>query len=153
MISNRFDDPLEVRNDPKRSFEVIFLNFKRQFRIRVETTIMQQLNINLSNKLFDLNWVLSSLVWKSRDLFRVISMRNRRIPDIKAVFDQKFIFLSHVTLWWCPELSPPDTLVIFNILFLSLRTRLWIEEENSIYSISVSYFFGGVTNFGIRVNN
>ena len=40
MISNRFDDPLEVRNDPERSFEVIFLNFKRQFQITAETAIM-----------------------------------------------------------------------------------------------------------------
>ena len=39
IISNRFNDPLEVRNDPKRSFEVIVFSFKRQFHIRVETAI------------------------------------------------------------------------------------------------------------------
>ena len=149
MISTRFDDPLEVRNDPKGSFEVIFLNFKRHFHIRTETAILRRLNINLFYKLFDLNGVLSSQVtrWrcriifysKSRDKFRVISMRNRRIPDIKAVFDQKFIFLSHLTSWWCPELSPPDTLVIFNILFLSSRTRIWIEEGFRIFGVVSSF--------------
>ena len=53
---------------PKRSFEVIVFNFKGQFHIRVETAIMQHLNINLSYKLFDLNWVLSSHVtrWRCR---------------------------------------------------------------------------------------
>ena len=55
MISNRFDDPLEMRNDPKRSSEVMFLNFKREFHIRAKTAFMQRLNINLSYKLFDLN--------------------------------------------------------------------------------------------------
>jgi len=47
MISDRFDDPLEVRNDPKRSFKVISFNFKRHFHIRAEKAIMQRLNINL----------------------------------------------------------------------------------------------------------
>ena len=55
MISYRFNDPLEVSNDPKRSFEVIFLNLEIQFRIRAETAIMQQLNINLPYKILDPN--------------------------------------------------------------------------------------------------
>ena len=62
MIFNRFDDPLEVRNDPKGSFEVIFLNFKRHFHIRAETAFLRRLNINLFYKRFDLNGVLSSQV-------------------------------------------------------------------------------------------
>ena len=53
-ISKRFDDPLDVGNDPKRSFEVIFLNFKRHFHIRAETEY-EPLNMNLFYKLFDLN--------------------------------------------------------------------------------------------------
>ena len=152
MISNRFDDPLEVRNDPKGTFVVIFLNFKRHFHIRAETAILRRLNFNLFCKRFDLNGVLSSQVtrWrcriisysKSRDKFRVIPMRNRRIPDFKTVFDQKFIFLSHVTSWWCPELSPPDTLVIFNRLFFVFKNEI-MDRRRKFLSLQLgSVFFG-----------
>ena len=74
------------------------------------------------------------LVWKSRDLFRVISKRNRLISDFKAVFDQKFIYLSHVTSWWCPDLSPSDTLVIFNKLFFSLQERDFGSKKEILFT-------------------
>ena len=79
-------------------------------------------------------------MWKSRDLFRVFSMRNRRIPDFKAVFDQKFIFLSHVTSGWCPELSPPDTLIIFNILFFVLKNEI-MDRRRKFYSLHLDFEF------------
>ena len=84
----------------------------------------------------------SYLIRKSHELFRVITMRNRRIPDIKAVFDQKFIFLSHVTSWWCPELSPPDTLIIFNILFFVLKNEI-MDRRRKFYSLHLDFVFFG----------
>ena len=57
LILDRFDDPLEVRNDLKGSFEVVFLNFKRHNHIRAETAILRRLNIDLFYKLFDLHGV------------------------------------------------------------------------------------------------
>ena len=81
-------------------------------------------------------------MWKSRDLFRVFSMRNRRIPDFKAVFDQKFIFLSHVTSGWCPELSPPDTLIIFDILFFVLKNEI-MDRRKKFYSLHLDFVFFG----------
>ena len=69
-------------------------------------------------------------------------MRNRRIPDFKAVFDQKFIFLSHVTSWWCPELSPPDTLIIINILFFVLKNEI-MDRRRKFYSLHLDFVFFG----------
>ena len=108
MISYRFNDPLEVSNDPKRSFEVIFLNLEIQFRIRAETAIMQQLNINLPYKILDPNWVFSSHLtrWRCRIIswrenhviyFCVISMRNCRITDFRPFSIKNSLFWVTVT--------------------------------------------------------
>ena len=110
-ISKSFDDLFYVRNDPKKSFEVIFLNFKRHFHIRAETEYEPFLY-----KLFDLKWVLSSRV--SRWRCRIISCYENHViyfalfqceivvfPIWGPFSTKRSFFLSHLTLWWYPELS------------------------------------------------
>ena len=84
-------------------------------------------------------------------------MQNRSIPGFKAVFDQKFILLIHVTLWWCQilpqifhtkwyrqrDISPPDMLVVIYKLFFSSRRRFKNEEQKFILNVSVSLLWWG----------
>ena len=147
-MSNRFDDPLEVRNGPKRSFEVIFLNFKRKFHIRAETAIMQQLNINLFYKFYDLNGVLSSHVTRWR--CRIISCYENHVinlvlficeivvfPILKPFLIKKIRTLPQIfhTKWYKPrDISLPDTLVIFYKWFFCLQEQDYGSKKEILFT-------------------
>ena len=83
------------------------------------------------------------MVWKSRDLFRVISMRNRLISDFRAVFNQKFIYLTHVTSWWCPISKIRTNFAVNKFLYSNSKIR-----TDSAVRGSLMYY--KLTNFDVE---
>ena len=112
---------------------------------------------------FHLRGLLSSLIFVSKvfeNFFISCKMVSRDAESSYWVIKLSHEGVVGICHWPC-TMGPLEIVFVGDrmtqndskLLFLFSRTRLWIEERNSIHSISVSYFLGGVTNFRDRVDN